>query len=42
MWKNKEKLDNVDVVIATPPCQGMSVANLKKNNEMNEQNLKKG
>ena len=23
--------DKVDVIIATPPCQGMSVANLKKN-----------
>lgn len=30
-WKDKEKLDRVDVVIATPPCQGMSVANHKKN-----------
>lgn len=39
MWKKKEKLDNVDVVIATPPCQGMSVANLKKNNEMNRNSL---
>lgn len=26
----KEKLKRVDVVIATPPCQGMSVANHKK------------
>ena len=39
MWEKKEKLDNVDVVIATPPCQGMSVANLKKNNEMNRNSL---
>lgn len=30
LWKNKENLDRVDVVIATPPCQGMSVANHKK------------
>lgn len=29
-WKSKEKLKHVDVVIATPPCQGMSVANHKK------------
>lgn len=29
-WKKKEKLNRVDVVIATPPCQGMSVANHKK------------
>lgn len=30
LWKKKEKLKRVDVVIATPPCQGMSVANHKK------------
>ena len=30
MWKDKESLREVDVVIATPPCQGMSVANHKK------------
>lgn len=29
-WKVNENLDRVDVVIATPPCQGMSVANHKK------------
>lgn len=39
MWKKNEKLDDVDVVIATPPCQGMSVANLKKNNEINRNSL---
>ena len=38
-WKTKENIDNVDVVIATPPCQGMSVANLKKNNEINRNSL---
>lgn len=38
-WKKNENLDNVDVVIATPPCQGMSVANLKKNNELNRNSL---
>ena len=38
-WKKHEKIDNVDVVIATPPCQGMSVANLKKNNELNRNSL---
>lgn len=32
LWKNQEKINNVDVVIATPPCQGMSVANHKKRN----------
>lgn len=30
MWKKREKIKSVDVVIATPPCQGMSVANHKK------------
>lgn len=29
-WKKKEGIKRVDVVIATPPCQGMSVANHKK------------
>lgn len=30
MWRRKEGISQVDVVIATPPCQGMSVANHKK------------
>ena len=30
MWKEKEGLKQVDVVFATPPCQGMSTANYKK------------
>ena len=30
LWKKKEKISRIDVVIATPPCQGMSVANHKK------------
>ena len=30
LWKAKEHISRVDVVIATPPCQGMSVANHKK------------
>lgn len=29
-WKRQEDLKRVDVLIATPPCQGMSVANHKK------------
>ncbi|WP_336956186.1 DNA cytosine methyltransferase [Acinetobacter johnsonii] len=29
-YKNNKKLKDIDVVIATPPCQGMSVANHKK------------
>ncbi len=32
-WRQKEHLDQVDVVFATPPCQGMSTANYKKKNE---------
>lgn len=39
MWKKEEKIKNVDVVIATPPCQGISVANLKKKNEINRNSL---
>lgn len=31
LWKQTEDLSRVDVVVATPPCQGMSVANHKKN-----------
>lgn len=31
-WKKLERIKAVDVVIATPPCQGMSVANHKKSN----------
>lgn len=39
-WKKKEKLNRVDVVIATPPCQGMSVANhKKKDNEIKRNSL---
>ena len=30
-YKKKENVSDVDVVIFTPPCQGMSVANHKKN-----------
>lgn len=30
LWQKKEKMSRVDVLIATPPCQGMSVANHKK------------
>lgn len=30
LWKTWEMVEDVDVVIATPPCQGMSVANHKK------------
>jgi len=30
LWERKHNLKKVDVIIATPPCQGMSVANHKK------------
>ena len=30
LWRSKYSLTDVDVIIATPPCQGMSVANHKK------------
>ena len=30
-WKETEGIDRVDVVFATPPCQGMSTVNYKKN-----------
>ena len=30
LWKKNENLKRIDVLIATPPCQGMSVANHKK------------
>ncbi len=39
LWKRKEKIKEVDVLVATPPCQGMSVANHKKNNEKNRNSL---
>lgn len=39
LWKSKEGIEEVDVVIATPPCQGMSVANHKKRNELPRNSL---
>lgn len=38
-WKKEEDLTSVDVVIATPPCQGMSTANYKKKNELKRNSL---
>ena len=32
-WKNTQQVTDVDVVFATPPCQGMSTANCKKNDQ---------
>ncbi len=38
-WKRKEKLKKVDVLVATPPCQGISVQNHKKKDEINRNSL---
>lgn len=38
-WRNERRLSDLDVVIATPPCQGMSVANHKKGNELKRNSL---
>ncbi|MBP5673992.1 MAG: DNA cytosine methyltransferase [Victivallales bacterium] len=32
-WRNNEGVNQVDVVFATPPCQGMSTVNYKKNDK---------
>ncbi len=40
MWKEKERLDTADVLIATPPCQGMSLINHnKKSSDLNRNSL---
>ena len=33
-FKEKENAKHLVLIVATPPCQGMSVANHKKNNEL--------
>lgn len=38
-WKKSYKIKETDVIIATPPCQGMSVANHKKNDEKGRNSL---
>ena len=38
-WKKSYKIKEPDVIIATPPCQGMSVANHKKNDEKGRNSL---
>ncbi|OQB14697.1 MAG: Modification methylase HaeIII [Firmicutes bacterium ADurb.Bin193] len=38
-WKKNENINRVDVIIATPPCQGMSTANYKKADEQNRNSL---
>lgn len=39
MWQRQNRLIDLDVVIATPPCQGMSVANHKKGDELKRNSL---
>lgn len=36
LWKKKHKIKELDVLVATPPCQGMSYANHKKTNKERE------
>ena len=38
-WQTTHKISEPDVIIATPPCQGMSVANHKKNQELSRNSL---
>lgn len=39
MWRARRQLLDLDVLIATPPCQGMSVANHKKGDELQRNSL---
>ncbi len=39
LWHNAFGIKELDVLIATPPCQGMSVANHKKGNELKRNSL---
>lgn len=38
-WKLKESIKDIDILLATPPCQGMSVANHKKGDELARNSL---
>ena len=38
-WKKERDLQQVDVLMATPPCQGMSTANYKKGDEIDRNSL---
>lgn len=38
-WKKNQSIKDVDVLTATPPCQGMSVANHKKSDEIKRNSL---
>ncbi len=39
LWKLKQGIKEVDVLISTPPCQGMSIANHKKGDELARNSL---
>lgn len=39
LYRERHHITDVDVLIATPPCQGMSVANLKKGDELKRNSL---
>lgn len=39
LWKQNLNISDLDVLIATPPCQGMSVANHKKKDELKRNSL---
>lgn len=39
LWKENFYVDDLDVLISTPPCQGMSVANHKKKDELKRNSL---
>lgn len=39
LWHDTFGIDELDVLIATPPCQGMSVANHKKGDELHRNSL---
>lgn len=39
LWKHGYNVNDLDVLIATPPCQGMSIANHKKKDELKRNSL---
>lgn len=39
LWKRNFNVKDLDVIVATPPCQGMSVANHKKKDELKRNSL---
>lgn len=38
-WQTEFNISEPDIIVATPPCQGMSVANHKKNEELTRNSL---